>query len=152
MDFCSRKSNRKINQVHERALRIAYNDYCTDFHDLLKNTNSETKHVRNVKKVAVEMFKIQNNMSKYLLSENFVRREFENTRSGINFEVPNRNTVFKGDMSLRSFGVKVWNDFLPTELKLITSLNEFKGKLKSWQPNCTCRLCRTYTQGVGFID
>ena len=56
--FCSRKSNEKINRIHERALRIAYNDYNTSFTDLLTKIGSDTKHISHVKKLAVEMFKV----------------------------------------------------------------------------------------------
>ena len=125
---CTRKSNNKINRVHERALRIAHNDYSTEFQELLKKVGSETKHIRNVKKVAVEMFKVKNNISKPLISDLFTEREFRGTRAGVTFEVPQRNTVFKGDLSLRAFGVTVWNDLLPTDMKSITDLNVFKNK------------------------
>ena len=33
--YCQRKSNDLINRIHERALRIAYNDYVSDFDTLL---------------------------------------------------------------------------------------------------------------------
>ena len=33
--FCSRKMNRKINHIHERALRLVYNDYDLSFEELL---------------------------------------------------------------------------------------------------------------------
>ena len=33
--FCSRKMNRKINHIDERALRLVYEDYTTPFDDLL---------------------------------------------------------------------------------------------------------------------
>ena len=33
--FHSRKLNRKINHIHERALRLVYNDYSTTFENLL---------------------------------------------------------------------------------------------------------------------
>ena len=34
--FCSRKMNRKINHIHERALRLVYGDYTASFGELLK--------------------------------------------------------------------------------------------------------------------
>ena len=52
--FCSRKSNNKINRVHERALRIACDDYTSDFKDLLQKCGTETKHVRNIKKLLLK--------------------------------------------------------------------------------------------------
>ena len=33
--FCSRKLNRKINYIHERALRLVYDDYTSTFEELL---------------------------------------------------------------------------------------------------------------------
>ena len=36
---------------------------------------------------------------------------------------------------------------------IITSLAEFKTKIKTWKaPGCTCRLCKTYIQNVGYIN
>ena len=38
--FCSRKSNSKINKLHERSLRIVYNDYSSSFDELLSRDHS----------------------------------------------------------------------------------------------------------------
>ena len=46
--YCQRKCNNTINRIHERALRIAYNDYVSDFKTLLANDNSVTIHQRNI--------------------------------------------------------------------------------------------------------
>ena len=46
---------------------------------------------------------------------------------------------------------KIWN-LVPTEMKQITTLNEFKAKIKIWKlENYSCRLCRTYLPQIGFI-
>ena len=37
--FCSRKMNRRINHVHERALRLVYDDYVSPFDVLLRKKN-----------------------------------------------------------------------------------------------------------------
>ena len=44
--YCQRKSNNLINRIHERALRIAYSDYLSDFKTLLEKDNSRF-HERN---------------------------------------------------------------------------------------------------------
>ena len=31
------------------------------------------------------------------------------------------------------------------------SLDVFKSKIRQWEPNCPCRLCKNYCQHVGFI-
>ena len=38
--FCSRAMDRKINHIHERALRLVYQDYDSTFDELLKKDNS----------------------------------------------------------------------------------------------------------------
>ena len=38
--FCGRKSNNRINYLHERALRIAYNDNQSSFENLLRKDRS----------------------------------------------------------------------------------------------------------------
>ena len=46
--YCQRKSNKLINRIHERALRMAYNDYSSDFNSLLEKDKSVTIHHRNI--------------------------------------------------------------------------------------------------------
>ena len=40
--FCSRSMNNKINHIHERALRLVYQDYTATFQDLLERDGSFT--------------------------------------------------------------------------------------------------------------
>ena len=42
--FCSRSANNKINKLHERALRIVYDDYNSKFEELLTKDSSFTIH------------------------------------------------------------------------------------------------------------
>ena len=61
--FCSRTLNHRINRLHERALRIAYDDYLSDFEELLVKDNTVTIHKLSLRKLAIEMYKISNNLS-----------------------------------------------------------------------------------------
>ena len=61
--FCSRKLNHKINRLHERALRIAYADYTSSFEDLLIKDGTVTIHQRNLRVLAIEMYKISQGKS-----------------------------------------------------------------------------------------
>ena len=56
--FCSRTINRKINHLHERVLRLVYNDYQLNFDELLRKHKSLSFHHRNIHQVAIEMFKV----------------------------------------------------------------------------------------------
>ena len=54
----SRTNNRKINRLHERCLRIIYNDKQSSFIKLLEKDNSVSIHQRNLQILAIEMFKV----------------------------------------------------------------------------------------------
>ena len=56
--FHSRTLNNKINKLHERALRIAYDNDSPSFQELLNLDNSTTVHHRNLHRLATEMYKI----------------------------------------------------------------------------------------------
>ena len=61
--FCDRGLNRKINHLHERALRIAYNDYDSTFDALLEKDNSIVIHQRNLRSLLIEMYKIHSKIA-----------------------------------------------------------------------------------------
>ena len=152
--FCSRKVNNRINHVHERALRLVYNDYKTSFEQLLKNDKSISIHHRNIHNVAIEMYKVKNKLSPPFMHDIFEDLGYGRiTRMGDKFVRPPIKKVYKGENSLRNFGPVVWNTMLPEKLKICSSLSEFKTLIKPWIPeNCPCRLCKYYIQGLGFIN
>ncbi len=151
--FCSIKMNKKINHIHERALRLVYDDYKSSFDELLKKDKTISIHHRNIHHVAIEMYKAKNDLSPSFIKENFEQKSgAPTTRTGDLFSRPKVNSVYKGDNSLRIYGPIVWNDMLPESHKVCSSLNEFKNSIKFWVPkNCPCRLCKTYVPGVGFV-
>ena len=63
--------DKKINHIHERALRLVYQDYITSFEDLLKKDGSLTFHHRNIHQVAIEMFKAKHDLSPPFMKEIF---------------------------------------------------------------------------------
>ena len=68
----SRHLSNKINSIHERALRITYQDNTSAFQELLNKDNSISKYHRNVQVLATEMFKIHQDLSPKILKETFV--------------------------------------------------------------------------------
>ena len=114
--FCSRKMNRRINHIHERALRLVYHDYTTTFEDLLKRDKSVSIHHRNIQHVAIEMFKVKNKLCSSFMNDIFEKAHEPLTRSGCDFTRPNVNLVSMGVNSLRNFGPIVWNDMLPENM------------------------------------
>ena len=143
--FCSRKSNDKINRLHERSLRIVYNDYESSFEELLSRCNTFSIHDQNIHRLAIEIYKIANGLS---------TREIENLfdfKDQYTIHIPSVNTELKGKNSIRYFGAVIWNA-IPLSIKTASSLNAFKERIKFWKPDCPCRLCKTFLQGVGFVN
>ena len=65
--FHSRGVNNKINHLQERSLRIVYKDNISSFEDLLKKDRSFTIHHRNIKSLAIELFKVKVNLSNNIM-------------------------------------------------------------------------------------
>ena len=56
--FCSRKSNKHINKIHERSLRIITDYENSNFEDLLKSNNQITVHQRYLWVLMTEVLKL----------------------------------------------------------------------------------------------
>ena len=56
--FHNRELNTRINRIHERALRMVYDDYESSFSVLLNKGKSFTIHERNIQTMANEMYKV----------------------------------------------------------------------------------------------
>ena len=61
--FCSRSCNNKINTLHERVLRLAYDDYELSFDVLLNKNKSFSNHHQNIQKLMIEVYKSLNKPS-----------------------------------------------------------------------------------------
>ena len=72
--FHSRSINNKINRLHERVLRIVYNDFKSSFKNLLEKNGTVSIHIKNLQKLATETFKISKNFSVALMSELFYQK------------------------------------------------------------------------------
>ena len=151
--FHGRQINDKINKLHERALRIVYNDTITLFEELLFKDKTFTMHHQNIESLAIEMYKTVNNLLGSL-SEFFVRNNHNyNLRSKPELTVPSINTVFKGQNTISYLGSVIWNS-IPVELREINSFQFFKSEIKALQPtNCPSRLCKNYIEkNLGFVN
>ena len=70
----SRANNGKINRLHERCLRIIYSDKQSSFETLLEKDGSVSVHNRNLQILAIEMYKIKNDLSPLIITELFEQR------------------------------------------------------------------------------
>ena len=156
--FCSRGLNNKINSLHYRALQTVYRDFISTFEQLLEKDGAVTVHHRNIRLLATEMYKVSNGIASPSMSEIFgykngtVDNVSSNTRLACKCYNPVKpKTTNYGLEILRHLAPKIWN-ILPVEIKIVTSLQVFRLKIKTWIPNnCPCRICASYIPYLGFI-
>ena len=150
--FHSRKLNNRIDRIHERSLRVVYDDNQSTFRELLNKDNSFTIHERNIQTLAIELYKVINKISPQLMSEVFPLKTSVKYFSDNPFMTRNVRTVRYGTETLAHLAPKIWV-IIPKDIKESRSLKLFKRRIKLWKPvECPCKLCRTYICGVGFID
>ena len=133
---------KKNNHLHERDLRIFYKDYTSSFEDLFKD-KSVTIHHRNIQSLAIELFKVKQNLSNSMFNVIYFRpRSISyNLRPQTNFIKSNASTSQYGLNSMRCFASKVWQMF-PLEIKNSVSIESLKEKIRKQEPSsCNCKLC-----------
>ena len=108
--FHSRKLNSKINRLQERSLRIIYDDDKSSFEELLKKDGSVTIHHRNIQALAIELYKVRNNLSPQIMTDMFhFRNNRPNIRNDNEFWVPMPKTTKYGSESVKYLGPIIWN-------------------------------------------
>ena len=99
--FHSRRLNNKINSLHERALRITYQDNMSAFQELLNRDNSVSIYHGNLQVLTTEMFKTHWGLSPEILREIFVSKTSSyNLRRNDTFEKRKLHFVYHGTESL----------------------------------------------------
>ena len=149
----NRTYNNKINRLHERCLRIIYNDKRSSFEDLLEKDNSVSIHQKNLQALATEMFKVYTKISPEIVQNIFQNKEQGQyvLRNQTDFVIPRVKSVNYGFESIRYLGPKIWES-LPYDLKNKESVDSFKTAIKKWKPiSCPCRLCKIYLHNIGYL-
>ena len=78
--FHSSGVNNKINHLHERSLQIEYEDNISSFEDLFKTDKSFTLNQRNIQSLAIELFKVKENLSSNMMYDFFKPKKITTTR------------------------------------------------------------------------
>ena len=150
--FHSRNLNNKINRIHERALRLVYQNNLS-FSELLDLDKSGTVHKKNLQVLVTEIYKVKNGIAPEMMKNIFeLQNTSYNLRSSCSqFRRENIKTVHYGLQSVRYLGPKIWK-LVRNNIKYSNSLSKFKKLIKLWKPEaCPCRLCKTYIAKVEFI-
>ena len=140
--FCSTPSTNKIEKVQERALRFVNIDFTSSRQDLLFSTSTAPLHVRRMKQMATEVFKIVNDMSsKYIKDLITIHNSSYNFRRENKASIPQVKSTRYGLRSFRYEAARIWNCF-PNDLRKAESFPQFRRLLHAWDGIiCKCPSC-----------
>ena len=111
-----------------------YNDKKSSFEELLEIDSSVSIHDRNLRTLAIEMYKIYHRISLTIMNEIFTLRHQNqyNLRNWTYFDGPKVKTVNHGSESVRYIGPKIW-EITPTYIKELDTINKFKIAIKKME-------------------
>ena len=115
--------NSRINKLHERALRMVYQDYVSSFTELLEKDKSTTIHNRNIQLIATELFKVKNGLSPAFMNEIFVEnaQHYYDLRKKTEFKRNKVKTVYNGTETLTFIGSRI-REIVPDYIKKVAAL------------------------------
>ena len=124
----NRTTNRKINRLNDRCLRIVYNAKQLSFKMLLEKDSSVSIHNRNIKCLSTEMYKVSNGLSPAAVSNNFIQKNCHPYDLQLNsqFSRPFVRSVFHGAESTSYLG-QIIQGILPDSCKNFPNLSVFKN-------------------------
>ena len=107
-----------------------------------------TIHHRNLKTRAYEIFKGNKNMALEILTEIFPQKESNySLRNSTALQGRSIKTVMYGSETRPGLGPKIWDGIKKDYVFYI-----IPKEIGEWAPeNCSCRLCKTYVQNIGFV-
>ena len=92
--FLNKKEYKKIVGIHKRALCILNNDFSqTSYENLVSISNSDSIHIRHLRILMIEIFKIVNNLSPEITNDCFQLKETKyNMRDNSKLKLPKVKT------------------------------------------------------------
>jgi retron-type reverse transcriptase len=141
--FCSKANTCKLEKLHYRALKFAYQDFKSDYATLLRENHHSTLTIQRLRQLALETFKVLNGTS-----PTYLREFMKETATGYSqrnvrkLHVPRTKTVKYGTQSFSVLAATTWNS-LPNHMRQETSFSSFKPLIAKWDgEHCKCAMCR----------
>ena len=105
----SRTLNNKINRLHERCLRIGYNDKLSSFQNLLDQDRSVSVNTRDLQTFAVETCKVSKGIAPKIFADifNCNSRANYDLRYQSKFSRPLGKLVFNGTETISCLGPRI---------------------------------------------
>ena len=138
---CGVQNDKKLEKMHERAIRVVYNDYVSPYNVLLKMSNRKLLYEEREDMLIELVFKVLHGLSPPIDNNMFVRQSFNHNLRDTNIlKTPNYETVKFGFNSLKVSGALCWNR-LPNAIKNCDTLGCLKNALHNYRPQCKCGSC-----------
>ena len=149
--FTSKASIAKMQKIQERALRFVLQDSVSDKETLLAKSGVDSFRIATIKIMAIEIYKILNDMGPDYLSCLFSKSNTPyKLRDDNKLIQPLKRTTTFGIKSFAYFGTHLWN-MLPNHIKNSVSLYDFKSLIRKWSgPTCCCSVCTQVVWSLVF--
>ena len=119
-----------------------YEDYQSSYVTLLEKAKLPTFHVKRMRILAVETFKILNKLAPPVLTDLLVKRESSYNFKYTNIQLPHVKTTKFGKNSFRYAAQVQWNSFHEYFRNNI-NFNQFKSFMSRWTgKDCNCTACK----------
>ena len=131
-----------MEKIQERALRFIYEDYKSNYEQLLIKSGLVSLRIRRIRCIALETYKILNHLNpSYLHDLVKYKNNCYNFRYKNTVEIPQPRTENYGKKSFRYTAAKLWNS-LPENFRTATSFNQFRSLVNNWhEDKCRCASC-----------
>ena len=114
--FHTKQLNNRINSLHEKALRVTYQDRNSTFTELLNLDKSISIHYRNIQYLLTDVYKVKMGPSLPIMGDSLSENTSYNLRCGVTVSRRNIRTSKFGFENVSTIGAILWNDLL-VELK-----------------------------------
>ena len=139
--FHGKVVNDRINRIHKRALGAVYNDFSSNYNELLLKGNHATVHQKNLKTLATKTFKSVNGYAPRFINDMFtVKKVNHNHRIQNLLTLPETSTITYGLHSFTYRASSTWNS-IKDDIKDSPSISVFKRELKKRAVKCSCKIC-----------
>ena len=136
---CNIRDLRKIEALLKRCLRYVFNDFKSDYKELLLKANCVPLYVTMQRKILVTVHKIINDCFPPFKNDFYAVKEQHYEMRNKTLVQPHYSTVRFGYKSLRYTGAMLYNN-LPNDFRLL-GIDDFKLRSKVWKPDCKCGNC-----------
>ena len=128
--FCTQRSLRRINNIHERCLRIIQQNYRSEFERLLENGNEKSIHQKCIGFLLIEVYKYLNGLSPDIMNTIFkLRQNTYDLKNFHTFESQNPRTKKFGLDGIAYRTSQLWKN-VPEEIRNSASLLIFNESIK----------------------